>query len=175
MFNKLLQFLRPNKSVVLTIQNWSDNNGVAASSKKEPLKWKSLIDQNPSEDDFKESWKRIFEFYPKDCVLVEVESGFNCGFTVLTPTTKMSHGGFGEHTETPVLTKESVWHNGGISWGVDDNGTRFYYINKRTLLPVRWEQVKAIEIIKRYIVNNQHKQIFKQLENIPEHEKLHKS
>lgn len=118
--------------------------------------WKSLIQENPNEQDFREAWKIIFEFYPEDCRLL---SGFsddrNTGFEVRTPKGVYYHAGFGFHTDEPVLSNKSVWFDGrGCNWGVDDNGDRFYYLNKQTKLPDDWKDAKSIEIIKRFIKNN---------------------
>lgn len=126
------------------------------------LKYKHLIPTNPTEEEFRNAWKVVFGDYPENCEVKNLE-GFlskcskdNIGFSVMTPCGGMSHGGFGEHTEEPVLHDGQSYYypDCGCSWGIDANGIRFHLIDRHTKLPVEFRQVKAIETINNYFNTN---------------------
>jgi len=122
--------------------------------------WKLLINTNPTREEFREAWKIIFEHYPEVCKIINFHgTGINIGFDVETPTAHYSHGGFGYHTEVPILANpEDLYYCGcGCPWGIDTTGTRYYKIDEYTGLPARWEKVEAIETVKYYIFNSKNK------------------
>ena len=119
-------------------------------------KWKHHVKDNPSYDDFKDSWRVVFDCGINECININANfSDTNTGFTLTTPKGLISHGGFGEHTETPRLenTSDIIYSGCGCTWGTDLDGIRYYEIDKSTKLPYRFESAKAIETIRRYIAN----------------------
>lgn len=117
-------------------------------------KWKHLVVGNPTIEDLKVSWKIVFKYYPHECRIEGLTTGRNTGFVIKTPTGIHCHGGFGNHTEEPLLFEESIFYEGcGCTWGTDAMGERYYKIDKSTMLPKDWDEVQAIEVIRRFMTN----------------------
>lgn len=119
-------------------------------------RWKELIPKNPTIEDFKNSWKIVFGYYPNECDLKSIDiSESNIGFTITTPTGTIMHGGFGFHTDEPKLKSwDELYYEGGITWSRDKEGDRYYFVSKETQLPADWNKVKSIETIKEFMRNN---------------------
>lgn len=117
---------------------------------KVPIRWKSLVPTDITIEMRDDAFKAIFGFPVEECKILNVSnSGINQGLTVLTPNGSLhSNGGFGYHTDNPELKNtEDVWYKGGITWGIDLNSQRYYRIDKDTLLPTNWEEVKNMYIL----------------------------
>lgn len=138
-------------------------------------KYLHLINQYPTEEEFREAWKVVYDFYPEECEFTfdnpgsvrtptkrEPESIFNRLFkrlhvSAFPPETRMCiNGSFGGYIETPVVTNpDSLYYTGcGCTWDTDDNGDRFRLLDRKTGRPYSWEDAVAIETIKNYIKNN---------------------
>jgi hypothetical protein len=135
-------------------------------------KYKHLIPANPTEEEYRIAWKHIFGDYPENCEVTNVDGILekcgknNVGYNVKTSYGMISHGGFSEHTEEPVLNDgQSYYYTGkGCTWDTDANDMRFYLINKDTKLPVHFHDVRAIETINNYLnaqLENAKKLIYK--------------
>lgn len=121
--------------------------------------WKRDIKLEPTYEDFDNAWATIFEYSFNDCTVRGVESGINTGFTVETPRGMHMHGGFGDHTEAPRLeTADEIYYEGcGCTWGTDLDGQRYHKIDRNTCMPVYFKEACAVEVIRRYIANNQNR------------------
>jgi len=138
---------------------------MAQTKKKFPTypKYKYLFPENPTEEDFRLAWKSIFDYYPEDCNVKYCDDYIgelygrnlkNSGFWVRTPDGKLHmDGGFGEHTEEPVLEDNQNFYYSGIGcdWDEDMNGKRFYLIDKETNLPHDFLYVYSRGIINNYL------------------------
>jgi hypothetical protein len=116
-------------------------------------RWKRFLNPNPTEQQFREAFKLLFKYYPEECVFHEIiNDGINFGFNLQSPTTVHMNGGFGFHTDSPVLLdSKDEYYNGGCSWGIDNEGRRFYKLDYKTGLPVDWEEVRAKETIRSWM------------------------
>lgn len=117
------------------------------------VKWKWFVPLNPTVAEFEEAWKIIFEYPLKDCRILNVYSDdLNGGFEVETPTASISHGGFGYHTDSPILddTKDLFYKGVGCTWGRDKEGNRFYKLDSWSYMPVDWDEAWAIEVIRNF-------------------------
>lgn len=111
-------------------------------------KWKHLIPPI-TEELLLSSFRTVFECDPSDAeITVAAEE-----IMIKTKKKTILHGGFGYHTDQPKLKDyEDIYHRGaGCSWGVDDDGVRYYYLDRSTGMPKDWDEVVAIEVVYRYI------------------------
>jgi hypothetical protein len=121
--------------------------------------WKRDIKLEPTYEDFDNAWRTVFEYSFNECTVLGVESGINTGFTVQTPKGMCKHGGFGDHIENPRLNNHSeIYYEGcGCTWDTDLDGVRYHKLDKNTNMPVYFEEACAVEVIRRYIANNQNR------------------
>lgn len=110
-------------------------------------KWKHLIPESLTADQFNEAWVNYFGYRFDECA-VERNPG---GLIIFTPNEIIMSGGFVDHTETPLLAEDQTFYSyGGCDWCVDQLGDRFYFINPETNLPLNWDKVRALHTIMRY-------------------------
>lgn len=121
--------------------------------------WKHLIPEYPSLKLFTESWKLVIGLDPDSCTVTYKNNERSSPALQWNPG--CSHGGFGYFVEYPVLNKiddgiessDNFFNEWAPGWGIDLNYNRYRYIDKKTGLPKRFEQVKAIETIQNFFKN----------------------
>ena len=120
-----------------------------------PINWLDLVPEEPSFEQFDEAWIKIFDYKFEEC---EVNVIGDVSFQVKTSNSSCFHGGFGEHIYEPTLKDpDDIYYEGcGCTWGTDLNGIRYHKVDETTGLPVKFNEVKSVEIIRRYIKQNRH-------------------
>ncbi len=117
-------------------------------------KWFHLVPEFPSEEQFRESFKRVFKFYPEECQIIKGHNEMQ--FAVSTPKETCSHGGIMcEYTETPVTFFKHEYYFGGAgcTWSIDENGKRFHLLDKKTGDISRKQEALDQRTIRNYLVN----------------------
>ena len=143
---------------ILNIFKKKKDNAIAHSCSV-TTNWKRNITFEPTFEDFNSAWHIVFGYNFNECTVFGVETGINTGFSVKTPKGAHTHGGFGYHIENPRLEKpDDIYYEGcGCTWNTDLDGVRYHKLNRATGLPVYYKKVCAIEIIRRFIANNQNR------------------
>lgn len=110
-------------------------------------KWIYKINPTPSKEEYINSFRILYGYHPDECE-VKIGSG---GASIITPTDACYDGSYIKITDSPKLSNKSFFYSGcGPTWDIDDNGDRFYLIDKLTMKPANWEEVKHIRIIFNY-------------------------
>lgn len=111
-------------------------------------KWKNLIPDMPTKEQIIQSFRIIFKCEPSEARIFFKDDDIQ----VFTTSVYHIHGGFGYHTENPILkNRKDIYYTGcGCTWGVDDDGIRYYKIDKDSNLPYRWREIYAQEILIKY-------------------------
>jgi hypothetical protein len=116
-----------------------------------PIRWKTLIPRQPTDEEFQEAWKLAFRADFSVCKIksMNLDDGI---ISIQTPDEYICDGGLLiYHTDEP--STYNIWYSGGANWSRDRNN-RYYYLDRETGLPYNWPIVKARETIKQYIANN---------------------
>lgn len=123
-------------------------------------KWKQMIPENPTHEEFEKAWIDNFEFPFNECRIRYGETTFagnslGTGLTIHTPNGVIFHGGFGCYTDEPVLSEEDIFfYQGGCDWGIDMIGQKYYRIDAETMMPKNWAENRNNEIITRHLIRN---------------------
>jgi len=116
-------------------------------------RYKHLIPDEPTEGAFLHAWLYLYDYHYDECQVTHFDHGRNAGIHVLKPDgSSVSDSGYLYHTEEPV-TDDHFFYNGGCPWSIDDEGNRYYLIDRHTMLPQNWEYVLAHEIVNNYFNN----------------------
>lgn len=113
------------------------------------------IARHPDRSQFRDAWNIVFKSEPELC---EIKNLFsfreNQGLVVKTPGRTFCNGGIMEYTVRPLLRPdESVYYSGcGCTWSIDVERRRFHYLDPNTDWPVGFEEVRAIETIRRRVI-----------------------
>jgi len=137
----------------------SDKRKTSSQIDQTPKLWMHMIPEVPTYDEYVEAFIDIFKYHPDDCSITKGGIFGMSGLSVRTPNGVHLHGGLGKkpiYTDHPVLSKyNDIYYEGcGCTWGEDDNGVRYYKLDKRTGLPTDWKNTKSNEIVRRYLNKN---------------------
>lgn len=136
--------------------NWRKLFGIKE-IEEETINWKDRLNDDPTQGQFLESWKRTFE---EDFNKCEYSCNFDNGtITVISDANYCLNGGFGEYVYNPLLSnKEDLYYEGcGCTWGIDLNGDRYHKLSSNGL-PHDFDEVKDMHIIKTYLINKEYRE-----------------
>lgn len=134
-----------------------------------PVSWKQYVPEDPTFQQFDEAWEFIFgDRFSHSEVMGVSEDELNTNINVKTKNKATLHGGFGYHTEEPLLlNEEDLYYGGsGCPWAHDLEGVRYHKVDPRTGLPPQSDEddsvgegdglkeAIAVETIRRYIINH---------------------
>lgn len=126
-------------------------------------KWRHLIPEEPSEDDFNSAWVQEFEYPYSDCHVEYGEQSFygnslGSGHTIHTPKGVIFHGGLCDYIDDPVLSEDETFYytGAGCGWASDILGQRYLKIDPKSLMPVDWDSWRNKLIICRYLIHKSH-------------------
>lgn len=122
-----------------------------------PIRWRELLNANPTLEEFIEAWKLIFGVSPYGCTVTIRDKIVRVDNEKFDHT--YSHGGLGFHTDQPDTNENLIYSGVGVGWSFDRNGMRFCYIDENTGLPAKWEDVQANHIIVQYMINMKGKEL----------------
>ena len=122
-------------------------------------KWKKLIPEFPTVEQFIAAWYIVFEEKPDNCWLEQCTNNRIVVFT--TNGRLIHHGGMCEITDTPNLKPGQEWRfKRGIDWDTDADGNRFYLIEKNGW-PANWLENYSAAIIRQFILTfDKNKELF---------------
>jgi hypothetical protein len=118
-----------------------------------------LAPENPTEQQFCDAWKTIFDSPPSQCLIVGAwHDSRNDPLTVLTPSEKIVRGGLGFHTEEPDLEPDQsfIYSGYGCPWSTDKNGDRFYLVDRQSFQIMHLQDAIAVLTIQRGFARHRH-------------------
>lgn len=127
-------------------------------------KWKHLVAESPTEDEFLTAWRLLYEWSFYECKVQVSDAmelfgnNIGCGAVIQTPDTEYMDGRFLlNYTDEPVLSEDQTfYYDVGTTWDTDLLGQRFCKISPETMWPVKFDEVLAHETINRYLNINKH-------------------
>lgn len=114
-------------------------------------KWLSDINENPTDIEYRESFIKVYEYPPEVCTIRKYDHGYN----ISTPGGGYSDGSYTDiYTDEPKLSDKSMYYSGcGCTWDIDDEGNRFYLLDRKTRRPLKFEEIKNKRTIYNYLKN----------------------
>jgi hypothetical protein len=116
-------------------------------------RWKHLVPLHPTKEDLDKACLVLFKDEAKYCRVDKVLiDDFNGLLSVTSRNYSVANGGILiDYTEEPVNPKV-IFDGPGTGRAWDENGDCYYLLDKKTMMPRRWEQdVYPSEVLRSYI------------------------